>query len=271
MRGLVLSLFSGLAVLDQGFREEGWCVVSAGDLVRSGFDDIRELHFPAGRFDGVIGGDPCQSHSGLANLVRAKGLEPRFPDLTPEVQRVIEETAPVWFLRENVPGAPALSPKGYNVTSFMLKNHQLDSGNGFGEAQMRKRRFWFGWREELGPAPSLQRWIAGCALELADAHRTNSVIQTLVRNDPKYRARRAEAKQAPVTGRHDGAVGSPTKNYAPPRRSLADMLELQGLPQDLLDHSPMTMTGKRRLVGNAVPLQMSRAIAQAVSKALEVT
>ena len=31
-RGLVLSLFSGLGMLDEGFREEGFCVVSAGDI-----------------------------------------------------------------------------------------------------------------------------------------------------------------------------------------------------------------------------------------------
>jgi len=33
-----------------------------------------------GRGDGIIGGDPCQSHSSLANLVRGKGLEAKVED-----------------------------------------------------------------------------------------------------------------------------------------------------------------------------------------------
>ena len=112
---LVLSLFSGVGALDEGFRESGWCVVSAGDVAWSSFYDVRSFHPPAGVFDGVIGGDPCQSHSALANLVRAKGLEPSFTDLTPEFVRVVEEARPAWFLRENVPKAPDVKPLGYDV------------------------------------------------------------------------------------------------------------------------------------------------------------
>jgi site-specific DNA-cytosine methylase len=76
-------------------------------------------------------------------------------------------------------------------------------------------------------------------------------------------------KQAPVTGRHDGADGSVAKDYSPPRRTLAQMLELQGFPPDWLDHQPWTMQAKRGMVGNGVPLPMSRALARAVVKALE--
>ena len=45
------------------------------------------------------------------------------------------------------------------------------------------------------------------------------------------------------------------------------MLELQGLPKDLFEHSPLTVQGKRKFVGNAVSLPMARAVAKAVKGA----
>ena len=304
MTGLVLSLFSGAEMFDTGFREEGFCVVSAGDVLFG--QDICDFHPPTEVFGGIIGGDPCQSHSSLANLVRAKGLEPSFPDMTPEFERVVEEARPAWFVRENVHKAPDVKPLGYEVTSFLLDNCWL------GEAQRRKRRFWFGWdREE--PAPNLRRWIPGVALELPetsravlndtgvywDARRRGMTLteykQQAVAADSRAVPDRhggsgkvkvtadgghdghvdqlgayKKAKTPPVTGRNEGAVGAPGKDYSPPRRTLEDMLELQGFPTDFFGkHSPFTMSAKRKLVGNAVSLPMSRAIARAVVHALE--
>ena len=133
MSQLVLSLFPGGGMLDYAFEiEGGFTVVRGPDPIWGG--DIRSFHPPAGRFDGIIGGDPCQSHSSLANLVRAKGLEPSFPDMTPEYQRVVEEAQPAWFLRENVPGAPEIKPLGYAVRSFLL-----DNWASLGQEQQRRR------------------------------------------------------------------------------------------------------------------------------------
>ena len=255
MTQLVLSLFPGADVLGLGFEMEGFCVVHARDFIFGG--DVRTFRPPPDRFDGIIGGDPCQSHSSLANLVRAKGLEPKFPDMTPEFARVIEEARPAWFLRENVPKAPDIKPQGYEVTAFMLDNCWL------GEAQMRKRRFWFGWPQERGPAPNLWKWIETATFELPDAVRP--------KDGKRFKAKvtAVGCKVPPVTGRHDGKVGSPEIDYSPPRRTLGEMLELQGLPRDWLDEAPFTMQAKRKLVGNAVPLPMARAIARAVKEALQ--
>lgn len=305
---LVLSLFPGIDLLGRGFEEEGFCVIRGPDLVWGG--DVREFHPPPGRFDGVIGGDPCQAHSSLANLVRAKGLEPSFPDLTPEFERVVSEAQPEWFLRENVPNAPSLTPKGYDVRSFLLDHSALDAGDGWGHEQMRTRRFWFGVRE--GECPELRRWIRFAWFQLPDA--TQSVAadaravsvrhggsgKVKVTADGghdgtadaigEYRKRKRAVsselgkrllqtggkgieayreRQAPVTGRNEGAVGSAEKDYSPHRRTLGDMLELQGMPRDWLDWQPWTVQAKRKLVGNAVPLPMARALARAVRKALE--
>jgi len=60
---LVLSLFSGIGLLDQAFREKGFVVVSAGDLITG--QDIRDFKGIKGKFDGIIGGSPCQDFSTL--------------------------------------------------------------------------------------------------------------------------------------------------------------------------------------------------------------
>ena len=163
--GLVLSVFPGGGLADYAFEQEGYCIVRGPDPLWGG--DIRTFHPPPGRFDGIIGGDPCQSHSSLANLVRAKGLKPSFPDMTPDFQRVIEEAQPVWFLRENVPKAPDIKPAGYDVRSFLLDNSTLDSGDGTGNEQMRRRRFWFGTRDV--PCPELRAFMDFALYELPDA------------------------------------------------------------------------------------------------------
>ena len=49
---------------------------------------------------------------------------------------------------------------------------------------------------------------------------------------------------------------------------IQEMLRLQGLPEDWLDHQPWTMQAKRKMVGNGVALPMARAIADAVVRAL---
>ena len=294
MSGLVLSLFPGIGMLDRAFEEVGFCVVRGPDVLWGG--DVRSFHPPAGKFDGVIGGPPCQSFSSLANLVYAKGLEPKFGNLIPDFARCIIEAQPRWFLMECVPKAPDPEPEGYGVASFLLDNCWL------GEAQRRKRKFWFGLRGE--EAPNLRKWIPGTALELVETAtsvvkdevrawdgggvKRSAVTQSHVNNDPvrkgraKTQAVAADARAVPVrhggsgkvktsavTGRHDGAVGSPAKSYEPERRTLPDMLELQGFPPDWLEHQPWTMQAKRQMVGNGVPLPMGRAIAEAVVKALQ--
>jgi len=305
---LVLSLFPGGGVLDHAFTLEGFTVVRGPDPLWGG--DIRQFHPPPGRFDGIIGGDPCQSHSSLANLVRAKGLEPSFPDLSPEYERVVNAARPAWFLRENVPAAPDIAPAGYDVRSFMLDNSTIDSGDGWGNEQMRKRKFWFGVRD--GAAPELRKWIRFAFNELPEREPSvlglgrgqtnwnepayvNRVKGPAVSGDNRavpvaiggsgkrkvtavigdnradalgdkaYRAARA-AKTAPVTGRHEGKVGSPDVDYSPPKRTLEEMLRLQGMPLDWFKHSPFTVQGKRKIVGNAVPVGMGRELARAINE-----
>src|SRR5262245_61567505 len=111
--GLVLSLFPGIGLLDMAFELEGFCVVRGPDVLWGG--DVRTFHPPAGKFDGVIGGPPCQTFSAAAWL-RRKVQNPI--NLIPEFERCVSEAAPKWFLMENVRRAPLPNVCGYEVHAF---------------------------------------------------------------------------------------------------------------------------------------------------------
>lgn len=155
-RMLVLSLFPGIGLLDMAFEEAGFCVVRGPDLLWGG--DICSFSVPAGRFDGIIGGPPCQSWSGLGNVNRARwGDDCMMPDRIPEFARCINEAQPLWYVMENVPAAPAPDTPGYVIVQRLCDNR------GCGGEQRRERRFTFGSRVPVGPFH-----IQGVALETVD-------------------------------------------------------------------------------------------------------
>lgn len=164
-QALVLSVFPGIGLLDMAFEQEGFCVVRGPDVLWGG--DIRRFHPPAGRFDGVIGGPPCQCFSSLAHLVRANGHEPKFGNLIPEFERVVDESKAGFFLMEQVRQAPVPSVPGYAVHSFILNNAWIAGEDGFGQEQERTRRFTFGLRG--AESVNLMRWITTAALLLMEA------------------------------------------------------------------------------------------------------
>jgi len=139
MMGLVLSLFPGIGLFDMAFEQEGFCVVRGPDVLWGG--DIRRFHPPAGRFNGVIGGPPCQAHSIFRRLAEHQSRKVA-EDLIPEFCRCAAEAAPQWFVMENVPAAPDPRVEGYAVHGFALNNRWL------GEPQNRLRKFWFAVRGE---------------------------------------------------------------------------------------------------------------------------
>lgn len=243
---LVLSLFPGIGLLDAAFELEGFCVVRGPDVLWGG--DIRRFHPPAGKFDGVIGGPPCQCFSQLAHIVRASGHEPEFGNLIPEFERCVGETDPAWWLMENVRNAPLPAVRGYAAWSCLLDNRQL------GEAQRRIRRWTFGIR---GSRYRVLK-IDTVALE-------NAIIEgaalgghsgTLARVD-----RRRVGKPGSVREYRTGTscLGQNFKtNWA-----FAELRRKQGLPDDF-DLPPFTVSAKCKAVGNGVPLAMGRALARAV-------
>ena len=103
---LVLSLFPGIDLFGRAFAAAGFCVVRGPDLITG--DDIRDFRGLLGKFDGIIGGPPCQGCSS-ANNARGDADHPSVVTSRAclrEFVRVVVECKPTWFLCENVPEVP---------------------------------------------------------------------------------------------------------------------------------------------------------------------
>lgn len=132
---LVLSLFPGVDLLGRAFHAHGFAVVAGPDKILD--QRIEDFHAPPGRFDGVIGGPPCQNYSD-ANRHRDTEEGDR---LVREFLRVVAEAAPLWFLMENVRNVPQVQLPGYTV-------QRLDANDWeFGGKTGRLRHIQFGHRE----------------------------------------------------------------------------------------------------------------------------
>lgn len=260
MSGLVLSLFPGVGLLDRAFEEDGFCVVRGPDLLWGG--DISLFHPPSGRFDGVIGGPPCQAHSRLSNLVRhVYGPEKVAECRIPEFERCIAESGPAWFLMEMVPEGPLPRVDGFEVHSQLLRDVWV------GGETSRLRRFSFGTR---------------------DGRRLLIQVDALCRPDPQPAVLASGGRWVPVAVGASGKVKRDSKRRRPEKKVwrksgksetarvygaktnayLKEAIAAQGLPDDF-DLPGMTVAGKIKAVGNGVPLAMGRAVAKAVRLAIE--
>lgn len=239
---LVLSLFPGIGLLDMAFEKAGFCVVRGPDVLWGG--DIRRFHPPAWRFDGVIGGPPCQAFSRLRHLVEYNGYAVA-ENLIPEYERVIGEAMPVWFVMENVPDAPLPSVLTYSVHAQLLRDVWV------GGETPRLRRISFGTHERL-----TRLHVEALALHKPDpgpaALASGSARPVPVKIEGSGKAKRSSAANLGYTS----------------KAQLARACVAQGLPADFLDDSPFTVDGKCKVVGNGVPLPMGRAIARAVRRAM---
>jgi DNA (cytosine-5)-methyltransferase 1 len=131
---LILSTYTNIGMLDIGFKEAGFCVVSAGDIILGMHHDIKGFHPPPNKFDGIIGGSPCQNFSKLNRTKKPElGIK-----LLNEFKRVVLEASPSWFLLENVPEVPDIEIEGFQIQRFMLNAKHC------GSSQNRNRKFQFG-------------------------------------------------------------------------------------------------------------------------------
>ena len=155
-RGLVLSLFPGIGLLDRGFELEGWCVVRGPDLIFGG--DVRTFSAPAGHFAGVIGGPPCQEFSkARRKLPSGEGIA-----MLREFLRIVNDARPEWWLLENVPCVPNVKLAPYHVQRLDFDAREC------GLAQSRLRHFQFGSLDasqlspERGPVTATGESQAAC-------------------------------------------------------------------------------------------------------------
>lgn len=240
---LVLSLFPGIGLLDRAFEEEGFCIVRGPDLLWGG--DIKSFHPPAGKFDGVIGGDPCPAHSVMRRFVEANGLK-IADDLSSEFERILTLARPTWFLRENVIGARPLFAREYHNHQQFERVRDVWCGG----HTRRYREFQFGCRTMARPFQ-----IETLALHLTEPE--NTVLASGGAPDGWVPTERHKA-----TRKGKSVLGFKTESF------LKKAIRLQGLPVDFLAKAPFTVAGKIKVVGNGVPLPMGRAVAKAVKRAL---
>lgn len=141
---LILSLFPGIDLLGRAFEESGFYVVRGPDVLWG--QDIRTFHAPSNKFDGIIGGSPCQDFSNARRAApTGEGVE-----LMAEFARVVTEAQPDWWLLENVERAPDLDVPGYFVQRLTI--NALECGS----RQNRNRKFQFGSKSGIIITPQRQ-------------------------------------------------------------------------------------------------------------------
>lgn len=129
---LICSVFPGIDLLGKGFEESGFCVVRAPEKFLGG--DIANFRPVPNRFNGVIGGSPCQDFSVLRRTPpTGNGIA-----MLKQFGRVVVESNCDWFLLENVPAVPDIVIEGYNIQRFAMSPTDL------GFEQSRLRHFQFG-------------------------------------------------------------------------------------------------------------------------------
>lgn len=248
---LVLSLFPGIGLLDRAFEEEGFCVVRGPDLLWGG--NVKRFKPPADKFDGVIGGPPCQAFSQLRHIVAANGFEVA-ENLIPEFERVVFEAQPDWFVMENVPDAPSPDIPGYWMTNHIISDLWV------GGATERKRRFTYGHKGG--------RACNGFRIETLALHPINGepAVTCDMRRRPVALGGSGKPKRRP--NESGGRTSSLNRGYG--AETLDRMAELQGVPEllaALREHGAFTSKALKIGIGNGVPIEMGRAVAKAVTRA----
>jgi DNA (cytosine-5)-methyltransferase 1 len=227
--------------------------------------DIRRFHPPPGRFEGVIGGPPCQAFSRLRYINPLAGAG--HGNLIPEFERVVALAAPGWFLMENVPEAPLPVVPGYAVSPLVLNNRWV------GAEQNRRRRFSFGTPDgrALDVSPDVAVFEAPLlALAMTAGAGGREVPVRFQRAPGGGRMLKRRLRPPTVVAGHGNTPAQRDAGLGQVR-TLEETCRLQGLPEDFADELPFTTHGKRKVIGNGVPLPTGRAIARAVKRAVDQT
>lgn len=138
---LVLSLFPGIDLLGRAFAAAGFSVVRGPDPIFG--DDIRDFAGVSGRFDGVIGGPPCQGFSS-ANRFRSDPHHRSVKyshEMLQQFVRVVSECEPTWWLMENVPSVPDVIVPGFDTQRVPISDAEC------GGVQVRMRHIQWGHRD----------------------------------------------------------------------------------------------------------------------------
>lgn len=241
---LVLSLFPGADLLGMAFELEGFCVVRGPDVLLGG--DIRQWMSVPGKFDGVIGGPPCQAFS-VANLSVGGAAGVTEGNLVPEFERIVLESGwpDCWFLMENVPQAPLPFEDQTDCEDVPIRvfDYEADAHE-FGSAQHRPRRF--------------------CSDVLFDLEAQK--VPVLKRHpDPWPCVTATEYKCS--AGSNERTMRQRAGRKVGRKMTLGEVNVAMGLPEDWATPA-LTSAMSYKVRGNGVPLEMGCAVARAIREAL---
>lgn len=222
---LVLSLFPGIDLLGRAFESVGFCVVRGPDLITGG--DVRNFRGVPGRFDGIIGGPPCQGFSAANRYRNDPNHESvrNSKEMLRQFLRVVHRCQPTWWALENVPAVPDVRASGYEVQRVPISDREC------GGDQIRTRHIQFGHREG---------WI--------------------IRPQRAGESVNPRRKTGPVAA---SITTKPNSKW----ESFADHCRRQGFKSSDIKLPGMTKEAKFRAVGNGVPFLMGSELAVAVSVA----
>lgn len=228
---LVLSLFPGADLLGRAFESEGYCVVRGPDILQG--QDIRNFHVSPGRFDGIIGGPPCQAFSVASTFQGTKAI-----DLIGEFVRIVKEAQPQWAVMENIWGAR----KSPNIPDWpVVRLCDFDCGG----LTKRVRAFWF-----YGIEPAMKPVVKPGRRDAA-----YSVLATSWK-DRKWSKRDRDTLPQRLPCEAAALQGFP---------GLADTI-IDSLPAGMTPRSKEIFAV--HMLGNGVPLALGRYIARHVRKTL---
>lgn len=228
---LVLSLFPGADLLGRAFESCGASVVRGPDLLMG--QDIREWRLPPpGRFDGIIGGPPCQPFSRAKNIGGAPG---RRADMIPMFWDVVAILSPRWAVMENL----VETRHHPSIPSDVV--HRVISDWDCGGLTMRRRVFYI-WPFELG-----------CSVITPPRRPGRGEYSVLASSHKSGMKRNARGMLANINPEEAGRLqGWP---------EIADTLIRESDGNRIMPHRFLV-----HLLGNGVPMAMGVWIAQAVMK-----
>lgn len=144
---LVLSLFPGADLFGRSFESFGCCVVRGPDLL-FGHDIVDWPLPPGGRFDGVIGGPPCQPHSTLSSI--SGSVNSRHEDQIARFWQIVASVKPRWAVMENVLATISHTSIPYDAKAVVLRDWDC-GGN------THRKRVFFVWPgclvDQFSPVP----------------------------------------------------------------------------------------------------------------------
>lgn len=302
----LVSLFSGAGGLDLGFKLEGFETIWANDIDRDACEthrmwshgevvcaDVDSLDFGLiPEADVIVGGFPCQGFS----LAGPRKVDDSRNGLYRSFVKLVELQRPKMFVAENVKGILTLGNGSIIeaiVASFAAKGYDVTvnpcNAADYGVPQDRARVILVGVRNDLAlsfkfPSPLQRKMKLRDALEgLPDADEQDVCdapfsSRFMSRNrrrswDERSYTIPAMAKQVPLhpssppmikIGRDAWVFGNEGKTR---RLSYREAAAIQTFPKDF--EFAGNLTSKYKQIGNAVPVNLARAVAHSARACLD--